>query len=431
MKSKKYLILSVIILVASSSLLFSQKDLKSQIESLPGIISIERIEPDPEYTEAFKIFIEQPVDHKNPGGKKFKQKFYLSHKDESLPMIIELDGYNIDYNRDNELASILKCNKIVVEHRYFGESKPDSLYWNFLTIEQAADDHHKIIETMKIIYMNKWITTGISKGGQTTYIHKYYFPDDADASVCYVAPLNLAAEDPRVYHFLDHVGTEECRNNMIQFQREVLKREDELLPLFIEDTENSGYTYSIGNYKFIFEFVVLEYGFAFWQWQYTNCSQIPDTIASNEDLFEHLKKGSSFNYFSDQDIEANLPFIYQAYSQMGYYGYDISNLKDLLKEVKEPTSRIFLPKNLNPVFDCCTMQNINSWIQKHGNNMIFIYGELDAWSATAVELTGETNSIKMIKPGGNHRTRIKSFNSEDQNFIIKTIIDWIDYEIPK
>jgi len=213
---------------------------------------------------------------------------------------------------------------------------------------------------------------------------------------------------------------------MVQFQKEVLKREDELLPMFVEDTENSGYTNSLGNYKFIFEFVVLEYGFAFWQWQYTNCTQIPDTTASNEDLFEHLKKGSSFSYFSDQDIAANLPFIYQAYSQMGYYGYDISYFKDLLKEVKEPTSRIFLPKDLNPEFDCCIMQNINTWIQKHGNNMIFIYGEIDAWSATAIELTGETNSIKMIKTGGNHRTRINSFNETDRAIIIETLEAWLD-----
>lgn len=413
------------------SLLFSQNDLKKNLESLPGILNVEIIQPDSEYNEAYKIFIEQPIDHNHPEGEKFRQKFYLSHKDVSLPMVIELDGYNIDYNRENELSSILRCNKIVVEHRYFGESKPDSLDWNYLTIEQAANDHHKIIETLKKIYDKQWITTGISKGGQTTYIHKYYFPDDADASVCYVAPLNLAPEDPRIYHFLDNVGTKECRDKMVAFQREVLKREDKLIPMFIEDTKKSGYNYSIGDYEFIFEYVVLEYGFAFWQWQYTKCSQIPDTTASNDDLFEHLKTGSSFSYFSDQEIESNLPFIYQAYTQMGYYGYDISNFKDLLKEVKEPTSRIFLPDYMKPVYDCCIMQEINTWIQKHGNNMIFIYGEIDSWSATAVELTGETNAIKMVKPGGNHRTRIKSFNEKDQEYIINTIEDWIGYEVPE
>jgi len=431
MKSIKLSVFTIGILLFYSFPLFTQSELKTTLESLSGIISVEKIQPDSEYVEAFKIFIEQPVDHKNPDGEKFKQKFYLSHIDESLPIVIELDGYNIDFNRSNELASILKCNIIVVEHRYFGESVPDSLNWEYLTIEQAANDHHRIIETMKNIYNGKWITTGISKGGQTTYIHKYFFPDDADASVCYVAPLNLAAEDPRIYHFLDNVGTKECRIKMIQFQREVLKRADELLPMFLEDTEESGYTYSIGNYRFIFEYVVLEYGFAFWQWQYTTCEQIPDTTASNEDLLEHLKKGSAFEYFSDQENKNNLPFVYQAYSEMGYYGYDISDFKDLLIEVKEPTSKIFLPKDLNPEFDCCTMQKINTWIQKYGNNMIFIYGEVDAWSATAFELTGETNSIKMVKEDGNHRTRIRSFDDSKQQIIIDTLQEWLDYEIPE
>jgi len=431
MKNIKLSVFVIGILLFCSFPLFTQSDLKTTLESLPGIISVEQIQPDSEYVEAFKIFIEQPVDHKNPEGEKFKQKFYLSHIDDSIPMVIELDGYNIDFNRSNELALILKCNRIVVEHRYFGESVPDSLNWEYLTIEQAANDHHRIIETMKSIYENKWIATGISKGGQTTYIHKYFFSDDADASVCYVAPLNLAAEDPRIYHFLDNVGSEDCRNKMVLFQREVLKREDELLPMFIDDTKSSGYNYSLGNDRFIFEFVVLEYGFAFWQWQYTNCEQIPDTTVSNEILFEHLKKGSSFEYFSDQDIGTNLPFVYQAYSQMGYYGYDISDFKDLLIEVKEPTSRIFLPDDINPEFDCCTMQKINTWIQKHGNNMIFIYGEVDAWSATAVELTGETNSVKMIKEGGNHKTRINSFNERDRSFILNTLEQWLDYEIPE
>ena len=430
-KKFKLSVIALGIVLLCSSLTLTQNDLKERIESLPQILSVESIQPDPEYTEAFLIFIEQPLDHQNPDGKKFKQKFYLSHKDFNLPVVIELDGYNIDYNRANELASILKCNKIVVEHRYFGKSVPDSIDWNYLTIEQSANDHHKIIETLKEIYNGKWVTTGISKGGQTTYIHKYFFPDDADASVCYVAPLNLAEEDPRIYHFLDNVGTKECRDKMVDFQREVLKRKDRLIPLLKNEAEENGYTFSLGNEKFIFEYIVLEYGFAFWQWQYTTCDQIPDTTASNEELWEHLKEGSSFTYFSDQEAIENIPFAYQAYSQMGYYGYDISELKDLLQEVKEPTSKIFLPENLKPVFDCCSMQMINSWIQKHGNNMIFIYGEIDSWSATAVELTGETNAIKMVKENGSHRTRIKSFNQKDQNFIINTLEDWIDYEIPK
>jgi hypothetical protein len=428
MKNIKYF--SFIFFILFTSLLFSQGDLKTRLESLPRILSVERIEPDSGYAEAFKIFIKQPVDHNNPDGVKFKQKFYLSHRDYSLPMVIELDGYNVNFNRPNELAELLKCNLIVVEHRYFGESAPDSLEWKYLTIEQAASDHHNIIETLKKIYEGKWVTTGISKGGETTIFHKYYFPKDADASVCYVAPMNITEEDPRIYYFLNHVGTEECRNKIIKFQRELLKREDDLIPLFKEYSKKSRYTYSIGSDKMIFEYNVLEYDFSFWQWQRVTCDEIPDTTATNEELFSHLTKCSSFDYFSDQGIKPIAPFFYQAYSQIGYYGYDISNLKDLLKAVKEPTSKIFIPKGSNPVFDCCILQKVNTWIQKHGNNMVFIYGGNDTWGATAIELTGETNSIKMVKKGGSHRTRIRNFDANEQKFIIHKLEDWLDYKIP-
>ena len=409
----------------------AQSDLEKRINSLPDIISVERIEPDSGYAEAFKIFIRQPVDHLNPEGKYFKQKLYLSHRDESLTMVIELDGYNIDYNRPNELSEILKSNKIVVEHRYFGESYPENPEWKYLTIEQSANDHHKIIESFKNIYSSKWVTTGISKGGQTTMYHKYFFPMDADASVCYVAPLNLAAEDPRIYHFLDNVGTEECREKMIAFQREVLRRKDELLPMFIDDSEEAGYTYSLGSKEFIFEYVVLEYGFAFWQWQKAVCDDIPDINATNEELFEHLKKGSLFSYFSDKDVTKYYSFFYQAYSEIGYYGYDISELKDLITEIKEPSSKIFIPKGSNPIFNCGLMQKVNTWLQKQGNNMLYIYGEYDTWTATAVELTGETNAVKMVKDKGSHSTRIKSFHGKELEKIYTTLENWIGVNIDR
>jgi hypothetical protein len=62
MKNIRLSFLAIGIIVSITSLLYSQTDLQSKIESLPGIISVERIQPDSEYVEAFKIFIEQPVE---------------------------------------------------------------------------------------------------------------------------------------------------------------------------------------------------------------------------------------------------------------------------------------------------------------------------------------------------------------------------------
>lgn len=77
------------------------------------------------------------------------------------------------------------------------------------------------------------------------------------------------------------------------------------------------------------------------------------------------------------------------------------------------------------------MQKINTWVQKHGNNMLFIYGEVDAWSAPAVQLTGETNAVKMIKDGGSHRTRIRSFEGEELGTIYSTLEDWLEIRIER
>ncbi len=421
----------LLLILFISSLLIAQSQLEQKLNSLEGIVKVTKIEGDSIYSEIYEVFIDQPVDHNNPEAGHFIQKIYIGHIDEDLPVVIELAGYSMPDPRYNELADILNCNKIQVEHRYFGVSVPINARWEYLTVEQSANDHHHIISLLKNIYNGKWISSGISKGGQTTMFHRYFFNDDVDASVLYVAPLNIAEEDPRIYHFLDNVGTKECRDKMIQFQREVLRREDEMLEMFLDDTKKSGYTYSIGSDRLIFEFVVLEYTFAFWQWQNNNCDEIPDMNASNEELFNHLKRNSPFKYFSDQGIAPIEPFFYQAYSEIGYYGYDISPIKDLLLEVKDPSSKILIPPNSNPQFDCSLMQKINSWIQKHGNNMLFIYGENDTWSAPAVQLTGETNSIKMVKEDGSHRTRINSFSDEEKEIIYSTLEIWLDYKIER
>jgi len=58
--------------------------------------------------------------------------------------------------------------------------------------------------------------------------------------------------------------------------------------------------------------------------------------------------------------------------------------------------------------------------------MIFIYGETDPWSSTAVDLTYNTNSIKIVKPGGSHTTRINNLPEEQKMLVIETLKDWLE-----
>jgi hypothetical protein len=384
---------------------------------------VKPIKPDSIFNEAYEIMVTQPIDHNNPDGPKFKEQIFLSNIDITKPMVIDLDGYAVT-NRTNELSKILKCNQIVVEHRYCGESVPEPFDWKYLDFRQAAADDHHIIELFKKYYKGKWISTGISKGGSTAIFHLRFYPNDVDASVPYVGPINRSIEDQRIYEFIKDVSTPECREKVKDFQILCFKKREELYPLFLKYAEDKGLTYNIVGNEKAYEYSVLEYSFAYWQWGNGDCSKIPDSTSSITDIFEHLNVNGGFRYFDDTSIKSNWPFFYQCYTNYGYYGYDITQFKNYLQYADGHTP-FFIPEGVHPVFDSEPMQDVSNWVQNEAKNCIFIYGGNDPWSSTGVCLSGKTNSIKMILPGGNHRTRIRSFSKKDKELIYSKLEEWL------
>lgn len=402
-------------------------ELSDWLKSIDGL-EFEKIEPDSVFTEAYRIFIPQYLDHDNPDAGMFMQQIIVSHIDKNAPVVIDLEGYEVR-NRTMELTHILNSNQIEVEHRFFDKSSPDSIDWKYMNIKQAAADHHRIINLIKEYYTGKWVSMGISKGGQTVMYHKRFYPDDVDASVAYVAPLNFSDEDVRIYQFLNSVGDEECRNRITAFQRKVLQERKDIIPQFMDEADGRELKYSIG-IENAFEYTVLEYSFAFWQWASSDCSEIPDSTATCKELYEHLAKNSPIDLFSDSGIEKYAPFYYQAFTEIGFYAYETNKFYDLL-EYSDGSNKVWHPENFEEKFDSKVMQDINNWIQNKGNNIIYIYGEYDPWGATGVQLNGETNSLKMVLDKGSHRTRIKHFGDEDKEIILSTLEKWLNIDIER
>lgn len=394
--------------------------LYEKLRSLPGA-EIKSIEPESLFTEVYEIRLQQPLDYQHPERETFGQRIYLSHIDFSRPVVLVTEGYAANGNYTYELSRLLKTNQIVVEYRYFGESKPDSLKWEYLTIRQAAADYHRIVTLFKEIYPGKWVNSGISKGGQTAMYHRRFYPNDVDASVCYVAPLNLTREEPRIHEFLNTVGSPECREKIKQFQQLALENRVELLPLIKWYSIGKEYRYPMG-LETAFEYAVLEYSFAFWQWGGSSCDSIPGDEATTDELLDHLLKVSGFYYYSETGVNYYAPFIYQAYTEIGYYNYDTSDFTGLLKAAQPNASNIILaPPNVTLTYHPESMRDINDWIQNEGNNMIFIYGELDTWSASAVQLNGKTNALKVVQKGGSHKTRIKTLHEPGRTLVLSTL----------
>ncbi|HES59891.1 MAG TPA: hypothetical protein ENO18_05605, partial [Caldithrix sp.] len=155
------------------------------------------------------------------------------------------------------------------------------------------------------------------------------------------------------------------------------------------------------------------------------CSDIPDSTAENDTLIDHLVEGSDAYFFSDKANKYFHSFFYQALTQTGFYNYDIEPFKGLLTKVIEPNFTMALPEDVEVSFDPKPMQDIKNWLDEHGNNIIYIYGENDPWSASAVELSGKTNALKMVKKEGDHRTRINSFPDEEKEVILETLEKWL------
>ena len=384
------------------------------------------------YKQCFKLEIEQPLNHHVKDGQTFKQKVYLHHFDVERPTVLFINGYSIRTPYVSELAKIIGANQVYVEHRFFGDSKPENYDWNYLNIEQAAADYHRIIKILKQIYKGKWLSTGISKGGQTVMFHRFYYPKDVDVSVPYVAPLNFSAQDERLISFFDEVGTKECRKKIDDFQKLLLKNKDKLLPEFKKNAKKQGYTFKILGLEKAFEYMVLEYEFAFWQWQFSSCNEIPTEINKPEEIIAHIENVDAISFFSDKSIETFRPFFYQALTEIGFYTYNINTLKKLLVYADNPDFNFTMPEGITAEFNDTLMQSVNNYIQNDANNFIYIYGGSDPWSAPAVELIkGKTNSFKMVKKGGSHRTRISSFYNEEKNRIIDSLKVWLDVDIKK
>ena len=401
------------------------------LENEPTIKKVVPIGSDTIYSGMFEIIVEQPLDHHHPELGSFTQRIFLSHMDASRPVVLVTEGYMATRNYTSELARLLKANQIIVEHRFFGQSVPDSSIfdWTFLTIEQAANDHHKIVDIFKQVYPGKWINTGVSKGGQTTMYHRYFFPKDVDVSVPYVGPLNFSIEDPRIYLFLDTVGTPECRQRIHDFQFQILERRDSMFLWFQRSAESRGLTFSRITAEEAFEYSVLEYPFAFWQYGRWVCDEIPGVSSSDETLFEHFLEVTDMAYFADQGIRVYEPFFYQAMTEIGYYGYELDEFGDLIQSVTNPVFTFSAPQGVDIEFNPEIMKDVHNFLQMEGNNFIYIYGGSDTWSATSVDIGTKTNALKIYKPGGAHGTRIRSLDDIQQARVIAALEDWLELDI--
>ncbi|HVT81891.1 MAG TPA: S28 family serine protease [Phycisphaerae bacterium] len=386
--------------------------------------------------ETVTLMFDQLIDHKNPSLGKFQQRVFVTNVDPAKPVILNTEGYQANgAGGTGELGRYLgAANVVTVEHRHFGQSIPKdasgATLWQYLTVKNAADDMHDIVSSLKKIYAGKWLATGASKGGQTSLFYKSYYPDDVAATVAYVAPMNIGQEDPRINIFINSVGDAETRKKIKDFQIAMFKREDEMIPLLNVNPAQ----YSMGVAK-AYEYGVLEYPYAFWQYG-TKPNTIPAPDAPAADMIAHYKQVNTMQYYGDATMKRFEAFIYEAFSEIGYYNYDVTDFKPYMhaftfKNGDEPTNLDIAPAGTKDKihYDPAAMAFVFNFLQYKANNVIFIYGETDAWSSTQMQLLGRTNAVKIVVENASHSARIGAASPEQRKQVLDALEQWMDVKV--
>ena len=405
----------------------SQDTIIARLQALPGVSGVEKLQSQT-FNDKYLLYVEQYVDHKNPATGTFKQRVYLMNVSFDCPMVMVTEGYgaggaaNPRYRE--EISRLLNTNLIVVEHRYFLESTPENRDWQYLTAENSANDHHKIRGLFGEFYKGPWIATGISKGGQTALIYRAFFPNDVDITVPYVAPLCRAEEDGRHEIFLSKIaGSAEDRLLLENFQKELLNRRAELQPKFDSLCTARKYTFNLLTEE-IYDYSVLEFPFAFWQWG-SPISEVPAPGSKSDLVFEYFMKISSPDYFVNET--PTTPFFVQASRELGYYGYATKPFKSLLKikSSKGYLDKLVVPEDGQFKFDRKLYNKLRKFVATTDKNMLFIYGEYDPWSSVMVTDPKNSNVIVLVQPEGSHRTRISTLPEDMRERAISQLNKWL------
>lgn len=403
--------------------------LERALFDLPDV-AFEKISDPGEALPRYMLRIKQPLDHNDPSKGYFYQRVILTHHGFDRPTLMDTQGYEL-YLGGHELEPALDANYLNIEHRFFSESSPDSLDWQYLTLEQVTADLHHINQLFRQIYKNKWISTGISKGGQTTIFYKYFYPDDVDVSIPYVAPFNHSLEDKRIYAFLDTVGSAECRKAIFEFQKYLLENEDKAVEKLSWYAKGVGMTFGYLNNSIgkAYELGVLEYSFTFWQWG-GKCEEIP-VNQSLDSCLNYFLLISGIDLFADKAMTDYQSHYYQAATQMGYYGYNIEPFKKYIKYFMKNPLASFPPKNAGVLkYDNSLNEKVDQWLKEKGNNILYIYGGNDTWSADRITPSARVNSKAFVLPGKSHGTaRIKNMDPSMQNAVKRLLENWLHVDV--
>jgi len=113
---------------------------------------------------------------------------------------------------------------------------------------------------------------------------------------------------------------------------------------------------------------------------------------------------------------------------MGYYGYQTAPFADLLEELKgEEVSAVFMAGHADTAFEPSFVKDVFERTQRGADQMIYIYGAMDTWTATGVPALEAVDARRFIMEGKDHTSaRIRKMEAEGRQLLLDTLREWME-----
>ncbi|MBI2892691.1 MAG: hypothetical protein HYY06_04010 [Deltaproteobacteria bacterium] len=377
--------------------------------------------------QSFELAYVQPVDHGAPEGPSFEQHMTLLHRSSEAPMVLVATGYdNYLGGRLEDITYRLSANQVVIEKRYHGESRPAEVDWTTLTQEQIANDAHRLTEALESIYSGAWIGTGRSMGGADSVYHRRFFPDDVAGTVAYASAFLLGYPDTRFAGFFDEAVDADCEAALEAVQVEILgARRPAMLELA---AKGNAYAYErSGGMEPALETSVLSLPWVFWQYRgIDSCPMVPDAgTAGDEDLFAFHQTVTGAWTASDEWWSYFEAYYYQIQAELGAPVIPADHLEGLVDPDVVDIEEGLIPVDADPpVFDAAFVPESLAWLEEEGHDIVFIYGELDPWTASRPDVAGVAEVWSFTAPAENHGVEIGDLDPEDAAVVEGLLEAW-------
>ena len=448
-----------------------------QLKRVDNIISIEAFTPDRNavgFTEFYEVFFRQPIDHENPAAGTIKQKAFMFFKGFDRPTVMYTSGYGLSDAWKNythlDIAANMDANLIIVEHRYFGDSKNLSdTRWDYLTIEQAAADLHAIYEALKLILPKEWISTGTSKDGMTSLFYRYFYPNDMTVTTVFCSPFMTSLHYMPVGTYMqEESGSDAERENMhalyFKLLDGLLAGNNTLYDKFVEMCENYNAQIQTQHPEYTGPWFNSNMGyyvgelpeFFFGQFSYYTAKEraknIPSADAEPEVILDYiyfrdiLTQNGLWQYDSplaptaeEEDYywkgDEGYPYLIQTAKQLGQYCHDWSRYESLIGEVgQNPNPSVLYEQDLwlYDTYDNSRIKDIReNFLPTTDVPILFYYAQGDPWTGGRPDKINESRSMMLVGQLGIHNQDLNNpehFSADDKAQIMDFLARYVDYE---